>query len=52
MARLVKEHGNNPASLLEEIAKFHVENVMGENTRHWPYHHLFRTRFHISDPPI
>ena len=46
MAYLVKEHGNNPAPLVENLTKLHVENVMGKNTRHWPYHHLIKARLH------
>ena len=41
MACLIEEHRDNPA--LQDLAEFHVENVVGENTRHWSDHHLTKS---------
>ena len=46
----MEEHGDNPAPLVENLAEFHVENVMGKNTRDWPNHDLINTR--LNNIPI
>ena len=40
MTCLVEEHVDNLSLLEKNVSQLQVEDIVGENTGHWPKHHL------------